>query len=612
MAESKPVTLFTGRGADLPPEVLELIEEYVMGGNPDRPDFDGSVPGSLCRVNSLWHQRYNPLLYQHFTYHGTAIQTSHLLGFLRTISQSPHLATQVQELTLTTSQWHEHVTSLTPEQTRTVIDLIMDNEEKTRGFVQTPVEVQLKSGGTFNWRGAQYLRQGRIRKENEALVEEKYLAGLYRRHQPWLEEALRSVQLDPIEKDPFFDRWARVTPWFRSLPAVLILFCPNLLRLNYDSHGSATDFFSEIMDRATNTANSRGMHMAAARPLQRLEVLNIAGAVVEANQSQSLPRLLTEPWPTSMPDQYVRKQLKFDSASVYFRLPALKKLTLLNGNPSSSWNPVDAFTSRQSIEELTITGLPCHHHLHVPPTLVPRLRQLSLKLNPNEHHQQDLDKSVWPTLHSLREQLEYLDLCPSEDSSGNRYPLSLPSERDPEPFCPPLQDFPKLRHLNISPHHLAGHRCPHPPPTKLRSHLPPNLQSLGLYFSDPSSSTTKPIAQLSTELAGIVTVGAADKDGQLRSIVVEKRHAPDDFAPDDVFPLDELEKEAARHGVFFSAEGDKYLFSAGDRTRWGYLNRCHEMSLSPVRDEERMTDPARVIPVGMEVNGYRGRLSLLR
>jgi hypothetical protein len=88
----------------LPQELIDLINEYVTGGRPDRPHYFGSVDPALCLVNKQWNRIFAPLLYTQFQYHGNVNKLHTLWRFLRTLVESPRLAGYVQELWLTTSE----------------------------------------------------------------------------------------------------------------------------------------------------------------------------------------------------------------------------------------------------------------------------------------------------------------------------------------------------------------------------------------------------------------------------------------------------------------------------------------------------------------------------
>ncbi|KAL4927544.1 uncharacterized protein BDV17DRAFT_292546 [Aspergillus undulatus] len=93
----------------LPREILQMINEYIMGGRTDRPNYLSSVPAQLCRVISTWNCIFTPALYAHYRFHGSVNDLASLCGFLRTLVQHRHLATFVKELTLTTWGIHEEI-----------------------------------------------------------------------------------------------------------------------------------------------------------------------------------------------------------------------------------------------------------------------------------------------------------------------------------------------------------------------------------------------------------------------------------------------------------------------------------------------------------------------
>ncbi|KAL2822707.1 hypothetical protein BDW59DRAFT_163690 [Aspergillus cavernicola] len=136
---------------------------------------------------------------------------------------------------------------------------------------------------------------------------------------------------------------------------------------------------------------------------------------------------------------------------------------------------------------------------------------------------------------------------------------------------------------------LAGHKCKHEAPTKFRNHLPPQLQSFGLYIDDNFDWLLQYIPQYAEELEGIATAGACGPSSVTRTIL----------------PTERMEHKAAQHGMFFASSGNKYLLFASDETYWGDLNN-HSPPIAVANEIAR--NPMRVIPWGVEVNGYRGKL----
>jgi hypothetical protein len=124
-------------------------------------------------------------------------------------------------------------------------------------------------------------------------------------------------------------------------------------------------------------------------------------------------------------------------------------------------------------------------------------------------------------LRAFSDHLEYLDLYHSSATIMSSAPDLFDdfplSEEDTEvtPFCPPLTEFTKLRQLNITPLGLAGYQCAHPAGCKFRNHLPPKLESNGIYM-DPGDWAREHFHSLDRELEGIALKGSRNGGGCVR------------------------------------------------------------------------------------------------
>jgi hypothetical protein len=287
----------------------------------------------------------------------------------------------------------------------------------------------------------------------------------------------------------------------------------------------------------------------------------------------------------------------------------VQELTVLNEATTALLSPPQH--RARAIERLTIHGTYLYRSKIIF-DYTRNLRQLSLKLmnefaSRNEHNGDPngprVWKEAWEMLRRFKDTLEYLDLyqppfnmkpgAPAlfDNSCAGRYGREL------MPFCPPLAEFKNLRQLNLPPLGLHGYQCDHPDGQKFRNHLPPNLESIGIY-TDPGKWVQQYFYYLDTELEGIALEGSR-AGGRLRAVVCDSTHA-------GRIDTHGLQAACAANGIFYSGEGDKYLFYCGRESLWRDIIDSELCSDPKERFEKR--DPGRVIPRGMVVNDIPGRL----
>ncbi|KAL4920706.1 hypothetical protein BDW62DRAFT_198594 [Aspergillus aurantiobrunneus] len=129
---------------------------------------------------------------------------------------------------------------------------------------------------------------------------------------------------------------------------------------------------------------------------------------------------------------------------------------------------------------------------------------------------------------------------------------------DSTSFCCPLAVFSRLRQLNIPIFLLFGHGCLHTSPYKLRSHPPPNIESLALYTAN-AGDTEGYVQNISLELKNILSENLdIPANHRLRSILFDKA---------DMFSIsNELMRAARAKGIGHQSDGDRYLFYGGIQT----------------------------------------------
>ncbi|KAL3470549.1 hypothetical protein BJX99DRAFT_264092 [Aspergillus californicus] len=135
------------------------------------------------------------------------------------------------------------------------------------------------------------------------------------------------------------------------------------------------------------------------------------------------------------------------------------------------------------------------------------------------------------------------------------------------------------------------------------SHLPPNLESLGLYSAEEEELLIKQIPELEGEFEEIAK--AAIQNEHLRCIT---------FDPKGILPVAKLCTAGAAAQITVRFEGDNCLFYGGyetpafastplplDPTEW--VNR-YDFAVDKLRNRR----PADIIPRGLVVHEVKGRL----
>ncbi|KAL2871458.1 uncharacterized protein BJX67DRAFT_377227 [Aspergillus lucknowensis] len=607
----------------LPPEILNLINEYIVGGRPDKPHYFGSVPAYICLVNKLWNRIFTPILYTQFGFHGDINKVWSLWAFLRTISQRPDLAAHVQELTLTTWDIYE---PFEPHNMRRAFNFIWRYSDLFQNLGPTHTHLgdhynrnRSAADQAWDWFRQVCLTQaGTIRAKWKSSMKSWHANALYEYHRNWIQRLLPAMELDaPTEDIPLDDivrsadrkLYGGVMEFGYQTPlvALIIVACPNLARLSFDVWGPGQDpFFERILayatkrrpaPRATFQGNGNG-----SLPMSKLEVLNIAGR-------HELP-LGNSPMRRGWAD--------ISEFRNYYALPRVRDLVVLNGfmsaplpdPPTGADAGADAASS---IEHLTLYGDWTRAELPSLFKYTTNLRQLSLKMH-FDHASTLTERGltdgparwawVWKMLYHVKSQLEYLDLYQGqlwfdnddEPVFDNR---TFDDENKPDaevqPFCPPLAEFTALRHMNITPLGLHGYKCDHVEGQKFGNHLPPNLQSLGLYVDRDWIPHYIPCIE--AELASIAVTGSRPGEGKLGAIVYERRGD---------LPRARMQEVAEGAGMFYSEHAVRYLYYGGINTLWGLMNNPDQRATR--EDLFRSSDQARVTPLGMVLYDNKGRL----
>ncbi|KAL5334096.1 hypothetical protein BJX70DRAFT_30552 [Aspergillus crustosus] len=374
----------------------------------------------------------------------------------------------------------------------------------------------------------------------------------------------------------------------RALIALLLLHTPRLLSLQLHVYED-DPYLDAILARAVVRGDEDGDTQS--RPLQSLQTLYVASA------EQTPPRDGLDP--------EVTDPARMSQHRPFLRLPRLQELHIIDAEIDSNLD-----TLQPEVTEMTQLSITFMSHI---PNLLPvlqyttNLTQLSLSLNVL-NHKLDLSvhQSLWEALLPLGKRLQYLDIYEPEASVLSRADLSSNKPLFPSythiSFCCPLAQFPKLRQLCITPFMLQGHQCEHPSPEKFISHLPPRLESLTLY------------AQNCTRI--LQSINQLDKE--LLSILQNKPPLPLNcllFGTSRPLPVvlgptatEQINRLCEAKGIMFKTSPYRYWFEGGRKTH--FARTTHEVgeSSEDLQASLGYQGYREVIPRGLTVHGYRGRL----
>ncbi|KAL4958185.1 hypothetical protein BDW69DRAFT_179964 [Aspergillus filifer] len=639
----------------LPQEILQMINEYIMGGRPDKSDYLESVPPQLCRVNSTWNRIFTPALYAHYKFQGGINNLSSLYNFLHTLVHRPERTKMVQELTLTTWDIHEDLQFEPRNLKQTFLLLwrytdIFDRCWAIRRLKQTDHDSLANRQAFKSFCGTCLWSDGTIRTEWKEPLKAAYAVAHDKIHWQWLDPILEPVFGDLALSIGFGKVTgpavlASITQ--TPLTALIIALCPNLIRLNCDVWGVGEDpFFERIVRISTGSYPLPRAFRGKYRPMHKVESIQASGR-----------ELLVKPCYPSLS----RGKTSISDYKNYWHLPRLKSLTILNAEMARDLK----IRHPSTIEQLTLMGASLQPHLPSLLSLTTNLRQLSLfidveySLPPvdtdddnDNHNDNDTEglptgplqySQIWKMLSHLKNQLEYLDLyqtalyLPSTSDTPQTPPFFATDDpRDPSahvsPFCPPLTEFSKIRQLSIPLIGLYGHNCEHEPGTKFANHLPPKLESLGLYaHAEDAPWTEQYFAPLDIELESIALSASVTSSSsscpssktprmenlksnpQLRAIVgaefqyniKSNPQSKNKIYPFINHPAAKMELAAKKAGIYCNVAGDRHMVFCGLMTTWGMMN-CTLLrgSLGVL---EKM-DVGRIVPRGLSVYGVRGRL----
>ncbi|KAL2868092.1 uncharacterized protein BJX67DRAFT_351061 [Aspergillus lucknowensis] len=617
----------------LPQVINERIFEYAMGGTVDEgnhptPPPIESMDGRL--VNHAWNTHIEPYVHNNWSFDGDPNKIERLWDFLEMVVTQPKRAERLQHLSITTVNLY---TEFDPQDIRSVF--LTTYRYGDRYFRQKRCAAQQYNVPTANssddeifaWLSLEYLEpDGNIKAKYRTRIKEWYHRALYMKNKLWINQALRDVGFDQGAANGTQDlqtRAAKVLQKGKSLEgyqcplaALILAYCPNLTGLFIHVWPVPDDpWLCRIVDYAVGRQTN--LFQLDELPLHSLKKLRATAKVCR--------------WRRGMVE--AGEPFYMDEASLPFhRLPNVQELTLYHVTVGDSVGQMQ-FTEgdNRPVQQLLLHG-PTARDLQLPSLLriSPGLRQLSLGipgsgyslspapgaqqrlmmmtgLGPNEDLGPSFFSMLWPMLRHFKDQLEYLDLYQDGISRLMYHRWYVTNPWQP-PVCPPLDEFLRLRQLNIPILVLAGHNCFHSPEWKLRSHLPPNIETLALYWEN-SELIKKYIAEGESELLGIVEQGSRNRGGQLRCFIIDEESAQ--FSRYSTAPsCDRVEQEAIAKGIQFHRDGENILFYAGRQHDIGFSVRDDGEIMQ--RQKARARQEEDVIPDGLVVLGTAGHLRDLR
>ncbi|KAL3483129.1 hypothetical protein BJX62DRAFT_86482 [Aspergillus germanicus] len=591
----------------LPPEVCRLIFEFAVGGNVREGTYFSPQQLKGWRlVNKSWNKYLTPLFYSSYAFHGSPNKIATLWRLLRLVATDPDKAAYVRQLTFTAMELDEE---FNPSNAADVLFDIYRNVvdpwfNRHIADVSNLDVVRRQLNETY------LAPDGRLKQEVRAQISTLHYRALHQKNRAWLDGVMNDIGFAQAGRlgEGMDQRADRLL--FKSDPeagyqcplvAVILVHCPKLNELNMQVWPSKDDpFLDLVLGDATKRWPDQSLPLET-RPLQQLKYLSIA----PKPERTLVAKTTNDPF-------------AIDERRPYMRLPILIDFTALH---TETTKQILGTNTPTKITALAING-PNMDKLHLSKvlSLTPRLRHLTISLTgdarilksntprPTYLEGPALYTGLWKTLSTLKNQLEYLDLhqCRMPYYDYRKWFSDHPDVI----LCPPLPEFTKLRQLSIALLLLTGYNCPHATDhTSLSAHLPPNLESLGLYTFG-AGLLKKYMPEYERALAELVT---PSNSPHLRSVILDDHTNPAtrEAGLEDEHELHDtkLERAAVRRGVTYRVDGARWLFYGGWETLFGQaaVRGRSELELE-FKAGHRDNWPRWVIPRGMTVFGFKGKL----
>ncbi|KAL4802529.1 hypothetical protein BDV18DRAFT_163929 [Aspergillus unguis] len=543
----------------LPRELQLMIFKHIREPDPAELDFVfETTPAALCLVNREYNRIFTPALYSHFHYDGNPRNVHRLWCFLRTIYHRPDLAAHVRGLVLVTTKTYDPYATVFQDRRpfrQALVDMAFDNWIWYRKA--------LKSACLDN------------------LIESVKMA-LFVTHEAFIHTFDAEGRPRSTDSNTWHPTLAVWEDYQSPLTSVILAHCPNARKIHL--HVKGRDILIEnLLQHATGQAMQGEEWRETGRWKKKLAFQNVESLAVGPALSSRVEQNVAihefeYPW------HYLPRLKEFIGISAFIDLEQMAP-------------DFDDPVSR--IEKLTIVPYQSLQDLGVLASITTKLRHLTLSIPDGPRHFAGFVTvgEVWRALHPLREQLEFLDVTQNVGRNvaddrrwyGNRY------------ICTSLSEFTKLRVLCAPIFTLTWYTCDHAHPERLKAHLPPNLESLGLYTTlagvmrdDHAFSQC-----LEDELDGICTW--ALWNCKVKTVYFDGRQT-------DALPLGRFLSSVQEHKPSISIRhGMKYFVNGGV----GTVAAGFAFRRAPIHAAKRMVKGKairEVIPKGMTVHDYEGVL----
>ncbi|KAL2818176.1 hypothetical protein BDW59DRAFT_152226 [Aspergillus cavernicola] len=599
--------IFLPFGYHLPAELNDAIFEYVTGAQtisgPDR-----SISG-LRLINRSWNAYLTPFFYSTYTFHGNPNRLPALWEFVNMVVTRPERAAMVKRLVMTTMELYE------PFNFQNLREILLftwrcgdSYFRRARTLIQESLPEPRTDDEIIDWLAHGYLAaDGTVQPRRRDMVEKSYFRALYKESRPWLKPAMAAVGFSHGVSLGFdlrtgaeraLNRGDTLLAYQCPLVALIVAHCPNLTHLTMHLWPSGVDpWFDWTLGFAVG--RQAGLLELGEKPLQRLQRLEVTTWMIRgANQ------VVTAGAPFEISEEH----------RPFYRLPRLKELTTFRARITQSVADLDDLSNiPKTIERLTLHGLALHlMHPKRMLELTPHLRQLTLHIpgnpgnvivDPLENNGPSLYQRLWDWLLPFKHQLEYLDLY--QEEVHRMVFLDWHNASPGTNFCVPLREFTRLRQLNIPLLMLAGNSCAlHDHPVKFRNHLPPNIETLGLYTNDLASlDRWVDPTRVRKELKGIVQEGTHRRNW-LKTIILDDYHQGN-------LPARTMRRIAYRRGIAWFTSSDRFLFRGGQDTPLAITAQGGGMSREDLHAAIESLLQQWVMPQGLTVHGIEGEMPFM-
>ncbi|KAL3466404.1 hypothetical protein BJX64DRAFT_14024 [Aspergillus heterothallicus] len=590
----------------LPSEICGSIFEFAVGGKIRECGYAFPLEIKGWRlVNRSWNSYLTPLFYSSFVFHNNPNTIATLWRFLRLVVLDSEKAGYVQQLTFTAMELE---VEFNPRNASDVLFDIYTNVVDV--WFNEPIDDLSDLDAVRRQLNKTYLTAyDTIKPKARSKIRDLYYRALFQKNRHWLTGVMDDIGFDQAghvgegmnqRAERMLFKGDAYSGYHCPLVAIILAHCTNVRELNMSVWPSREDrWLDTILGHATERWPGTPLPLKS-RPLQQLQYLSIA------------------PKPDrSFIDKVTNTPCVVDNHRPYLRLPNLKEFNALHCEVDKS---IFENTAPTKITALTING-PEFDRVHLAQVLklTPQIRHLSLSLSgeatamqtgalrPTRLKGPAFYTELWKILLPLKDQLEYLDLHQNH-MAYNTYRAWFLARQDIS-TCAPLAQFPKLRHLNVPILVMAGHnRCPHPSGDTtnpnahfLTAHLPPNIESLGLYTGGSELLAT----YLQDYESCLADIASSKKSPHIRAIVLDNMTG----AKEDKLHDAKLERAASRAGIFYQKQGGLFLLYGGWEAPFARTcvrsRTVTQLKIVQIRRGER---PGLVIPFGMKVSGFEGKL----